>query len=152
MFRYRLQPLLRYRKNLEDDQQRQLAAANRELFRELGVISDREKKRLAAMARILRGYEEGRQDPGILVLYDRYLDGLSMDAANAAQRAERARLRADVERQKLMELVKKRRTLELHRDRLKERYDKEEDRSERIASDEMAIMRHSRPRRENEMA
>lgn len=104
------------------------------------------------MAQILRRYEEGRQDPRTLVLYDRYMDGLAVDATNASHRADRARLRVDTERQKLMELVKKRRTLELHRDRLKERYDKEEDRSERIANDEMAIMRHSRSRRENEMA
>ncbi len=143
MFRYRLQPLLRYRKNLEEEQQRVLAVANRELIAEINLGKELESSRREAMKWIMEIYKTA-PDSKHLVMYDNYIAGLDFDIARNGERQRLAQLKAGVEREKLLELVKKRRTIELHRDRLEERYNEEEARKERIEGDEIAMMRFAR--------
>jgi len=143
MFRYRLEPLLRYRKSLEDDQQRALAIANRGLYVQINKITELENSRDAAMTWRLKIHEASTHSPHLL-LYDKYLDGVNFDIKFHQELRRVTQLNVDLERKKLLDLVKKRRTIELHRDRLKERYSKEQSRKERIENDEMAIMRAGR--------
>ncbi|VAX17780.1 hypothetical protein MNBD_NITROSPINAE03-249 [hydrothermal vent metagenome] len=143
MFRYRLEPLLRYRKSLEDDQQRALAMANRGLYVQMNKIKELENSRQEAMTWRLKIHEVSTSSPHLL-LYDKYLDGVNFDIKFHQELRRVTQLNVDLERKKLLDLVKKRRTIELHRDRLKERYNKEESRRERIENDEMAIMRAGR--------
>lgn len=142
MFRYRLEPLLRYRKNLEDDQQRALAIANRLMFAETNQIKALESRQLEVMewkADISKTHPDIRK----LAIYDDYLAGVRMDISLHNELRKMAKVKVDQEREKLLELVKKRKTIELHREQLKERYEEEENRKERIQSDEMTLMRFS---------
>ncbi len=143
MFRYRLQPLLRYRKILEEEQQRVLAMANRELMAEINLGKELESSRREAMKWKMEIYKTA-PDSKHLVMYDNYITGLDSDIARNGERKRLAQLKADLEREKLIELVKKRRTIELHRDRLEERFNEEEARKERIQADEIATMRFVR--------
>lgn len=143
MFRYRLEPLLRYRKILEDDQQRALAIANRTVYVQINKIKELENSREEAMKWRSKIHETSTDSPHLL-LYDKYLDGVAYDLIFHKELKRITQLKVDSEREKLLELVKKRRTIELHRDRLKERYDEEESRKERIEGDEIATMRAGR--------
>lgn len=143
MFRYRLEPLLKYRKSLEENQQRSLAIANRALYIQRDKIMGLEKSRKEAMTWRSKIHEVSVNSP-YLLLYDNYLDGVIFDIKFHTELQRITELKADSEREKLIELVKKRRTIELHRDREKERYNEEESRKERIQNDEMAIMRAGR--------
>ncbi|VAX17649.1 hypothetical protein MNBD_NITROSPINAE04-1775 [hydrothermal vent metagenome] len=143
MFRYRLEPLLKYRKSLEDDQRRALAIANRGLYVQINKIKQLENSRQEAMVWRLKIHEASTNSPHLL-LYDKYLDGVNFDIKFHEELRRVTQLNVDLERKKLFDLVKKRRTIELHRDRLKESYSKEQSRKERIEYDEMAIMRAGR--------
>lgn len=143
MFRYRLEPLLKYRKSLEDNQQRSLAICNRALYAQKSKIVGLEKSRSEAMTWRTKIHEVSVNSP-YLILYDKYLDGVNFDIKFHTELQRVAGLKVASERKKLIELVKKRRTIELHRDKDKERYNKEQSRKERIQSDEMATMRAGR--------
>jgi len=140
MFRYRLAPLLRYRKNLEEQQQRALAETNRHYLAEIARVHELEGKRSDAMTWRTELYRVSPKSK-YLKLYDYFMTGVNVDIAFAGKRTLAALQAVNAERAKLLELVKNRRTIELHRDRLKERYDLEEARKERAAADEMAITR-----------
>jgi len=143
MFRYRLEALLKYRKSLEEDQQRNLAIANRGLSVQMNKIEELKNSREEAMTWRLKIHDVSTNSPHLL-LYDKYIDGVSFDLKFHKELKRVTQLKVDLERGKLLDLVKKRRTIELHRDGLKERYNKEESRKERIENDEMAIMRARR--------
>jgi len=149
MFRYRLEPLLRYRKNLEEQQQRELAVANRVHMANINFINEKQRQREKTMRWISEMFKDPTA-PEHLALYDNYMAGLELDIKNGKAHASESLKAVNAERHKLGELVKKRRTIELHRDRLKERYEREEARKERIQSDEMALAVHSRSEREKE--
>lgn len=143
MFKYRLEPLLKYRKSLEENQQRQLAIANRALYVQKDKITGLKASRKEAMAWRSKVHEESTNSP-YLLLYDNYLDGVAFDIKFHSELERVTELKVDSEREKLIEFVKKRRTIELHREKENERYSQEEARKERIQNDEMAIMRAGR--------
>jgi flagellar export protein FliJ len=143
MFRYRLETLLRYRKSMEEDAQRTLAGANRRYLDAVASVDAVEAARQT-------GFDEKRsklaaiEHPGVYALYDNYFRGAMADAWDGRRRVEAARELVTMERGKLAEAMKERRILDAHRDRLKERYDGEEGRKERIAADEMALVRYKK--------
>ncbi len=149
MFRYRLEPLLRYRKNLEEQQQRVLAVANRSHMANISFINEKERQRAKTMEWVSEMFKD-QTDPEHLALYDNYMAGLELDIRKGKIHASQSLEAVNAERLKLGELVKKRRTIELHRDRLKERYEREEARKERVQSDEIALAVYSRFEREKE--
>ncbi|MBI4665471.1 MAG: flagellar export protein FliJ [Nitrospinae bacterium] len=143
MFRYRLEPLLRYRKTLEDERKRGLAEANRRYYEELEKIDHMEHEKSAVMGEVTHMMQTA-PDAGMLIFYDSYMKGVKTDIKYESEQAEQALQIVDMERQKLIEAVKKKKIIEAHREREWERYDAEESRKERIGADEMALMRFSR--------
>ena len=149
MFKYRLNPLINYRKSLEEKQQVALADANREVLAETNWLGKLQDSRVQSK---LWKAEVCKTDtaPETLLLYDEYLLGLDRDIAYRTILERQAMAKANVERNKLNELVKHRRILELHRDRLKSRYEREEARKETLQSDEISTARFIRQTKENE--
>jgi flagellar FliJ protein len=142
MFRYRLETLLRYRKTREDEGKRALAEASRRYLEESAMIDGLNAKKAEMMAMI---GEMAAQSPdaGMLMIYDGYLNGYEAELKDEMEKADQARVLMDMERQKLVEAMKKRRIIEHHKEMLKERYDADESRKERIQADEMTLMRFS---------
>ncbi len=143
MFRYRLQTLLRYRQTLEDDAQRSLAEANRHalaIAERLNAIDhERDEKMKEKRERLAT-----MDNAALFALYDNFNRGKKFDAWEERRRKEHADEIVEMERQKLVEAVKGRKILETHRTRMKERYDDEEQRKERMQADEMASVRFGR--------
>lgn len=147
MFRYRLEPLLRYRKTLEDQQRRRFAISNRQYLAETLLVDRLKKERTQAVAR-MGDKIAGIDTVGALRMYDDYLSGADIDIRQGEERAEQTSQIVEMERQKLIELVKKRRIIEAHKTRMEERYKMDEARRERAEADEIAIMRSIREARE----
>lgn len=143
MFRYRLQTLLKYRQTLEDEAQRSLASANRHalaIAERIGAIERERADKMEEKQRLLPTIHKA----ATLALYDNFLRGKKLDAWEERDRKRHADEMVEMERQKLVEAVKGRKILETHRTRLKERYDDDEMKKERMAADEMASVRYGR--------
>jgi flagellar FliJ protein len=142
MFRYRLETLLKYRKTLEDDGKRTLAEANRRYLEESSRIDGLNAKKAEMMA-MVGEMMANSPDAGMLMIYDGYLNGYDTDIKDETAKADQARKLMEIERQKLVETMKKRRIIEHHKEMLKARYNAEESRKERIQADEMTSARFS---------
>lgn len=142
MFQYRLETLLRYRKTREDEGKRALAEANRRYLEESSRIDGLNAKK-AEMMGMIREMTAKSPDAGMMMIYDGYLNGYEADLKDEMTKADQARTLMEMERQKLVETMKKRRIIEHHKEMLRERYDAEESRKERIQADEMTLMRFS---------
>lgn len=142
MFQYRLETLLRYRKTREDEGKRSLAEANRRYMEEIAAIDGLNAKK-AEMTAMIAELAAKSPDAGMLMIYDGYLSGYEAELRDEMARADHARELMEMERQKLVEAMKKRRIIEHHKEMLKDRYDAEQSRKERIQADEMTLMRFS---------
>lgn len=142
MFQYRLETLLKYRKTLEDEGKRALAEANRRYLEETAAIDGLHAKK-AEMMGMIREMTAKNPDARMLMIYDGYLNGYDADLKYEMAKADQAREVMEMERQKLVEAMKKRRIIEHHKEMLKERYEAEESQKERIQADEMTLMRFS---------
>lgn len=142
MFRYRLETLLKFRKTVEDQGKRSLAEANRRYLDQVAVVESLKSKK-AEIMKLIGDLAARNPDARIMKIYDSYLDGYEVDIKEEASKAEQAKTIMEMERQKLIDARKKRLIIEHHKGLLKERYDAEEARKERIQADEMAIMRFS---------
>lgn len=142
MFRYRLETLLKYRKTLEDEGKRTLAEANRRYLEESSRIDGLNTKKAEMMA-MIGEMAATSPDAGMLMIYDGYLNGYEADLKDEMAKADQARKLMEIERQKLVETMKKRRIIEHHKEMLKARYNAEESRKERIQADEMTSARFS---------
>jgi len=143
MFKYRLETLLKYRKTLEDGRRRSFSEANRIYMEELGEISKLEQERRGAMETLAESLPI-IEDAAQLIIYDNYIRGSNVNLRETFDKAEHAGQIAEMERQKLVEARKKRKIIEVHKERLKERYDSEEARKERLFADEVAILKFGR--------
>ena len=142
MFQYRLETLLKYRKTLEDQGKRALAEANRRYLEETGRIAGLKGKKAEMMGMIAQ-MAISNPDAGMMMIYDGYLNGYETDLKNEMAKADQAHMLMEMELQKLVEAMKKRRILDHHKEKLKERHEAEESRKERIQADETALMRFS---------
>ena len=142
MFRYRLETLLRYRESREQTGRRSVAEADRRVMSTIRTLKDIEEKQHGAM-NWLEQVSQAPTGSSLLSLYDRYIAGLRLDSALGAVRMRNARAKADEGRAKLLELVKKRKIIELHKEKLKERYNAEQARRERLVNDEIAVTHHA---------
>jgi len=121
MFRYRLEPLLRYRKALEDEQRRSLAIANRQYLTEMMAVHKLEIDRAHAMKTLDEGLM-AMKDANVMRIYDDYLRGSAAEIREEKEKADQTLQIVEMEREKLIERMKKRRIIEAHRERLNDRY------------------------------
>ncbi|VAX22297.1 hypothetical protein MNBD_NITROSPINAE01-883 [hydrothermal vent metagenome] len=143
MFRYGLEPLLRHRKTLEDEQQRSLATANRHYLAETGKIRELESEQRHTMEK-MTGAISNIKNSATFFIYDNYMAGSKSNLQKTSEKAEQIKQIVDMEREALIEKVKSRKVIELHRQRTKDRYLKEEARKELAMYDEISVQRHQR--------
>lgn len=137
MFKFRLAPLLNFRKRQEEEKQRDLALAARELMKTDGELEEFKDQKVKA-AVTLNDLGRRNKDMNELKLYEDFIRGRGSDIENKNKEVVDAREIVTDRQEKLLEYVKRRRSLELYRERLEQRYKKEETRRERILMDELA--------------
>lgn len=137
MFRFGLAPLLRFRKRQEEEKLRELALINQEMLLATNRINDL-KKRRSENARKLTEISAGIKEVNTIRLYEDYLAGCESDLLQGLVEQGEIGGRQTKKREELIEYVRRRRAMELYRDRLKERYDTKEKRRERVESDDIA--------------
>lgn len=143
---FRLQALLDYRRQLEDEQMRALAEVTVEEQRVRDAISALHRHReeqMHALAALVAG---GTFDAEGYTQRAAYLDavGQALDQQAAVLEATAARVRE--RREALVEALKDRRVLERLRDRQAEEAAVEDGRHEARGVDDMMMTRHQRPR------
>ncbi len=139
MFRFRLQTVLDHRKRQEEEKQRELALVNAEQVgarAELAELVAGRDENAAALTELSRT----ARDPRVLRLYDDFLMGRDADIQWKERELEQIGERLKAKQMELQEYLRRRKVLEVYRDRMKEAYDKEENRRERIFTDEVAQM------------
>lgn len=137
MFRFRLQPLLNFRKRQEEEKQRELAVVNREL---VGAQDNLEKfyaQRKQAVEK-LDEISSGVKDINVLKLYEDFITGKDLDITGNKSTQQEINGRLAEKQAQLLEYVKRRRIIELFRDRQKEAYMADERKKERITTDEIS--------------
>ena len=139
MFRFRLDPLLNFRRIQEEEKQRDLALATREFMKMNSELEEftKQKKRAAVT---LNDKEKQGDDVSVLKLYEDFIRGRDYDIVNKKAEVQNARVTVTKRQEELLEYVKRRRALEAYRDRRESAYRKEETRKERIFMDEVAGM------------
>ena len=145
MYRFKLEPLLKHRKHLEEACQKELAALLESLSRETDRL-DRLEKRKAGQEVSLRRLQEGRPDIQVIVATIAYIERLGQDIAAQQEVVKQAQKTCDEQRCNLVKAMQGRKII----DRLKEKghaaHKAEEVRSHQNFMNEIAISRFNRHR------
>ena len=111
MYRFNLESLLNYRRYQEEILQKELADFKNRLIQHEQTLHLLKQK----WRKYSRDLHQRQQKGGTvsdLIMYFRYLDRLSLDIDRQKQQAVKARKQFDSKRRELLEIVKKRKTLE----------------------------------------
>lgn len=150
-FRFKLQPVLDQRQREEEEIQRRVAVLERQRLEQedrireyqIEIIEER-----TGLRRTLRA-ERGADEPTAVDIFSAKLSASA--ALHMISRAQRAVLslagiheKLDAERLRLLEAARRRKSLEILRDRRREEWEAAEKRREESAADELAVMRASR--------
>ncbi len=139
MFRFKLDPLLNFRRRQEEEKQRDLALATREFMKVDSELEEFTEQREQAAA-ALNEKERQTEDVSVLKLYEDFIKGRDYDIVNKKKEVQNARDTVTKRQEELLEYVKRRRSLEAYRERREAAYIKQETRKERIFMDEVAGM------------
>jgi flagellar FliJ protein len=137
MFKFRLHALLRYRKKQEEDKMREMALINSEMVAKNAKIAVLQKSREKNISQFT-SVTTGAKNINTLRLYQDYLAGCDLDISGTSFELGKVNVRLDEKREELIEYVKRRRALELLRDRQKKNYNLHMKRREQKESDEIA--------------
>lgn len=137
MFKFKLQPVLTFRKRQEEEKMRELAVINGERVRTVQVIKEYTEQRRKTAKQITKISETSR-DVNTIKLYEDFLVGRDSDIATKNKEMTEIAGRLSEKQKELIEFVKRRKALEVYRDRLKRNYEEDLKRKERIIDDESA--------------
>lgn len=142
-YRFRLESVLNYRRNLEEVAQQKLA---RELFL-LDTCREELARLEADLARFVEELEQRKQKPMAAPLYSLYVQAIDRKEGDIARQHRRIAAQATAverARQELAERVKERKVMEKARERDQDKYLREVLRLEQNASDEQMVLRFNR--------
>ena len=111
MYRFNLESLLNYRRYQEELLQKELADSKTELVRREQKLHQLKQDWRKCSLDLHQLQKKGGTVSG-LILYFAYLDRLSLDIDHQKQQVVKARKQFDRKRHELLEIVKKRKTLE----------------------------------------
>ncbi|MDR0362907.1 MAG: flagellar FliJ family protein [Planctomycetota bacterium] len=146
-FRFNLDPVLRYRKILEDQRRRDFAEANRAAEEERVHREDIGREREEVQDEIVRLYEE--QAPFQVIRDSYYLSSqLEGEAAASLNRQRRLDQALDECRKHLVKARRDTQVMETLKDRRREEFVREQDRLDQALLDELSIQARGRMMRE----
>jgi flagellar FliJ protein len=144
-FNFRLETVLQHRRRIEEDCQRKLAAALADLAMEKRGLAGIENSRD-------RGREEFQQKlksnmtASEMLHYQRYLDQLAFDIADQKRKVAAAAQLVEKRRTELVAALKKRKVLDKLKEKQMTAAAKKGLKQEQDFMNEMAVIRHARPR------
>lgn len=137
MFKFKLQALLKFRKSQEEEKMREMALINSEVVEKNLKITDLRSNRKENIADFT--VETGKAtNINTLRLYQDYLAGCDHDILDTTYEVAKVTERLDRKREELVEYVRRRRALELLRDRQEKNYNLHMKRHEQKVTDEIA--------------
>ena len=140
---FRFESVLRYRRRIEEQKQKELAEVQRRLLTEVSRLRYLEERREEARTALDRAKARGvllRE----LVLHDAYLEGLAAEICIQRKRLYDLHRAAERKREELLDSSRRKKVLEKLEERDRERQYREELRRERIRNDEIAAARYVR--------
>lgn len=137
MFKFKLQTLLGYRKTQEEGKQRELAVVNMEqkaLGEQLSALTAAREEKSEELAELGKHATDVRT----IRLYTDFMDGCDADITWKHQEIFACSERVKQKQLELQEYVKRKRILEVYRERMLSAYTLREGRKERAFTDETA--------------
>lgn len=145
-YRYRLEPVLKYRRDLEEMAQQKLG---RQQF-----ILDEQQKKLnelrAERQRMMADFERRKGEPMPAPLFASYTESLVYKESDIESQIRSVKTQQQAvakARDELADKVRERKVLEKARERDQKKYIQEELRKEQKTNDEMMVLRHGRKSR-----
>ncbi len=142
-YRYRLELVLKYRRDLEEMAQQKFARQQ--------VILDTQQKRLEDLRlerrRMMADFELRKAETILAPLFAAFVESLSFRESDIESQAEVVKAQQKVvaeAREELAEKMKKRKVLEKARERDYQKYVQEEVRQDQKENDEMMVLRYGR--------
>ena len=143
MFKFKLEPLLRHRKHVEENYQKELGVLHKSLAAEKEKLSTYKKKK-ADYVTALNQCRQGNHTASDIIPYYRYIDRISEEVEAQRSRVMEAKRLLDLKRMELIEAVKKRKTLDRLKDKEASAYRQMEDKQEQKAINDVATQQYFR--------
>ncbi|MFQ5559135.1 MAG: flagellar export protein FliJ [Nitrospinota bacterium] len=137
MFFYKLQVPLEVRKRLEDKERVEYAAALKEVVREKGDLGDL-KEKYGDTAKAFTHWQQEGVSMEIIKLFRPFFNRLKMDQRLKGASIEKKIEEAEAKRVLLSEAMKKRRALEILKEKKRLHYFRDRERNEQKVTDESA--------------
>jgi flagellar FliJ protein len=141
-FQFRLDPVLRHRENLEEQEKNKLAQINFRLESEVRRLLQIETEQIETRER-LRTLRLDSGDPRESSWYDPYLKRLAHEAQEVRKRIDALRLEHKTQKETLMEASKKRKVIDTLKTRRRKEYSQFCDKEEQRNVDEIVVTRYS---------
>jgi len=138
MYAFKLQVPLDYRKRLEEDAQKEYAQAERGLLEEEGRLSDIEKMYLSNSREYMLKQEKN-PNVEILKLYRRFFNRVKTQNIRQELLIEEKKKERDGKRELFLEAMKKKKALEILKEKRLTEYNRTMERRERKAMDEISV-------------
>src|SRR4051812_13737660 len=137
-FVFQLQGVLRQRKLVEQDRQRDLAAVLGELAALQNQLKALDQSVQTTNADVRQNHLTGQLDMSFLSAHRRYLNATQRRAMTLVQQMAEVQKRVDETRARLADAAKQRKIIEKLRERQHQRWSAEQSRRESLAADELA--------------
>lgn len=135
-FVFRLRAVLKQRRWVERERQRELSAAQRAVQQAMSELAQLQQEVRDANDFARQGLSVGRVNVGLLAQHRLYLAAAGQRMQEIARRIEQARQEMSAAQQRLADAARQRRVIELLRDRQLQQWKAEQDRRELAMLDE----------------
>jgi len=143
MFRFKLEALLNHRRHQEEICQKALAEARQILSAAQGTLHGLKQDRRQNIEKLKLRQKERCSIPEILILIN-YIEQLARDIQAQVLKVNRASESVTRKREDLIEIMKKRKTMEKLKEKEWQAYQQDLMQTERKFNDELATVRHLR--------
>ena len=138
MYKYTLEPVLNHRKIMEENLQKELGACKNMLAEEKRRLGRFVKSRHTLLRELKQKQEQGITGSEV-ILYLSFIEELTKDMEQQREKVAEIGNRVDRKREELVEVMKKRKTLERLKEKAWHAYQKEILKSEQDMMNELAI-------------
>lgn len=139
MFKFRLEPVLKFRARIVEKFQRELAEVNNTFYQEKDKLEVFKSKRIDSSKECCDSV--GRLSVEEMLLYDNYFIGMVIDIENQTMVANEAQKKILEKRKFLIESIKQKKIIETVKERALKKYLQNEKKKETALLDEIAVTR-----------
>lgn len=142
MYKFNLEPLLNHRRYQEEILQKELADNKKNLVKQQHRLQDIKQNR-RHYSKVLHQRQKKDGTVSDLIMYFRYIERLSTELDHQMRQVELAKKRVNQKRRELVEVMKKRKTLEKLKEKELKDFQQKMQKIERNLMDEVAAKQHS---------